>query len=142
MVAPPEPGARGAIRGGRFFSGGHSPTEIRFPEGPFERRREGSGLASAADLRGPMARKDPREAAERAAEALRQIGALLQLEKGNAFKVQAYRRAADVVATVPDVEALAEAGRLTSIPGVGAGIARVLGELLRTGSSALLEGLR
>jgi len=77
-----------------------------------------------------------------AAETLREIGALLAMENGNRFRTQAYQRAANVVEGVPDFEALALTGRLTSLPGVGPGIARVLEESLRTGRSALLEKLR
>jgi DNA polymerase (family 10) len=73
---------------------------------------------------------------------LRQIGALLALEPGNRFRAQAYERAAGVVESLADLEAVAAQGRWTSLPGVGPAIAGVLESWARTGRSATLERLR
>jgi DNA polymerase (family 10) len=78
----------------------------------------------------------------RVAEALREIGALLAIERGNRFRAQAYERAADVVEAVPDVAALAHEHRLTELPGIGNAIGHVIQEICSTGRSRMLERLR
>ncbi|MCW5891000.1 MAG: DNA polymerase/3'-5' exonuclease PolX [bacterium] len=77
------------------------------------------------------------------AAALREMGALLALEKGNYFRARAFTRAADVVLQVPgDLAALVLAGRLTAIAGIGDTIAAAVAELVTTGRLAGLERLR
>jgi DNA polymerase (family 10) len=76
------------------------------------------------------------------AGALREIGGLLIGEKGSRFRAQAYLRAGDVVESVTDIGALAESRQLTSLPSIGSGIASVIEEMCRTGSSRMLEELR
>jgi DNA polymerase (family 10) len=76
------------------------------------------------------------------ADALREIGALLSLEKGNRFRARAYDRAASVVVAAPDLETLVRERMLTSLPGIGPSLAGVVTELVRTGRSAMLERLR
>jgi DNA polymerase (family 10) len=68
------------------------------------------------------------------ARVLAEIGDILELTGGNAFKVRAYRQAAQVVDTYPGrvAEAWRE-GRLTELPGIGKGIAGKIGELVDTG---------
>jgi DNA polymerase (family 10) len=84
----------------------------------------------------------PSVASSDVARALREIGALLRLEPGNRFKSAAYERGADVVEQVRDLAALAAAGSLTALPGIGRSLAGVVLEILRTGKSSLLEKLR
>ncbi len=75
--------------------------------------------------------------------ALQELGLYLQLSGENAFKTRAYELAAERIAgTTEDLAALAAAGRLTELPGIGAGIATRLTELLQTGRMGALEELR
>src|SRR5512138_2119691 len=77
------------------------------------------------------------------ARALREIGALLELEGENPFKVRAYENGARAVeGLAEDVGALAAAGRLTDLPGIGEALAKKIDELHRTGTTALLDALR
>lgn len=71
------------------------------------------------------------------ARVLSEIGALLEIKGENRFKIRAYERAAEAIAGLgQDVPALREAGELRTIPGVGAGIAEKIEELLDTGECA------
>jgi hypothetical protein len=83
---------------------------------------------------------------EQIAALLRQAAELLQAQGANPFRVGAYRKAADaLLAYRGDVRALFErkglAG-LDELPGVGAGIAAAIAEMLRTGRWSQLERLR
>lgn len=69
------------------------------------------------------------------ARVLSEIADLLELTGGNAFKVRAYRQAAQLVDVHPSP--IAEewrAGKLEELPGIGSGIAGKIAELLETGS--------
>jgi putative hydrolase len=65
-------------------------------------------------------------------EALERIAELLQRVRNARPKVQAFRRAADAIHDVPDEELrrLADAGRLTDLPGIGASTAAVITQAL------------
>jgi DNA polymerase/3'-5' exonuclease PolX len=77
------------------------------------------------------------------ARALREIGRLLALEGKEAHRARAYLRAADAIEALgADLRELARIGRLTTVPGIGARLARTVEEILESGSSALLETLR
>ena len=78
------------------------------------------------------------------ASTLREIGLLLGLEKGNRFRARAYERGARALesAGALDLDALAQAGRLTAIPGIGRALAGTIAEVRATGRSTLLERLR
>jgi DNA polymerase (family 10) len=68
---------------------------------------------------------------------------VLEIEGENAFRVRAYRRAAlNLRALTEDVEALARAGRLDEIPGIGADLAGKIQEYLDTGRIADIEAAR
>jgi DNA polymerase (family 10) len=68
------------------------------------------------------------------ARTLSEIADLLELTGGNAFKVRAYRQAAQVIDILPEAVADAHrAGRLEDLPGIGGGIAGKIAELLETG---------
>ena len=78
-----------------------------------------------------------------AAQTLSEIGYLLRQQEKERFRAKAFSAAAWTLALGrPDLEALARAGQLTSIDGVGEGIARVLKELVETGQSRYLNRLR
>lgn len=77
-----------------------------------------------------------------AARLLAGIGVLLELNSGDRFRARAFTAAARALeGTDSDLTTLAREGRLDTLPGVGAGIAGVLGELLLTGRSRLHEEL-
>ena len=78
-----------------------------------------------------------------AAAALSEIGYLLRKEAKDVYRARAFTRAAaELLMERPDLRLLREQGGLETIPGVGSGIARVLGELVDTGRSKYLEDLR
>jgi len=83
---------------------------------------------------------------EQVAASLRQAAELLHAQGANPFRVGAYRKAADaVLAYAGDLRALFEQKGLQGLdelPGVGAGIAAAIGEMLRTGRWSRLERLR
>jgi DNA polymerase (family 10) len=80
---------------------------------------------------------------EAVAAVLREIGGLLDLERGNRFRAQAYARGAEAVECVAgDLATMARGGRLTSVPGIGRGLAATIAEVIETGRSKLLERLR
>jgi DNA polymerase (family X) len=81
--------------------------------------------------------------AREAAAALADIAMLLEVVGGNPFRAKAFQSAARSLETSSaDLAALAAAGQLRTLPGVGEGIAAVLAELVATGTSRMLEELR
>ena len=80
--------------------------------------------------------------APEAAGYLSEIAMLLEVTGGDRFRARAYANAARRLETSgADLPALAAAGKLTTLPGIGAGIAEVLDELVKTGRSSLHERL-
>ena len=78
-----------------------------------------------------------------AAQALSEIGYLLRQDPKEIYRARAFSAAAWALALErPDLTALHRSGSLTSIEGVGEGIAKVLKELVENGSSRYLERLR
>jgi DNA polymerase (family 10) len=81
--------------------------------------------------------------AREAAAALGEIAMLLEVVGGNPFRAKAFQSAARTLETSSaDLTALAAAGELRTLPGVGEGIAAVLSEMVKTGTSRMLEELR
>jgi putative hydrolase len=81
--------------------------------------------------------------AEDAAAVLAEIAYRLRHDSEQAFRARAFSRAAATLHQVqPDLPALHSTGSLESIPGIGAGIAKVIAELIETGRSSYLERLR
>jgi hypothetical protein len=80
------------------------------------------------------------------ADMLREVANLLEAQGANAFRVAAYRRAADTIAGQRESvrELFARSGRagLDALPGVGAGIAGAIAEILLTGRWSQLDRLR
>ncbi len=70
------------------------------------------------------------------------IADLLELKGENAFKVRAYRGAADTVAGWPDAVARLDEPALRELPGIGKDLAARIHELGTTGTCPLLESLR
>jgi putative hydrolase len=78
-----------------------------------------------------------------AAQALSEIGYLLRQNPQEVFRAKAFSAASwSIAVSRPDLEALYKAKDLSSIEGVGAGIAKVLTELIDSGQSRYLERLR
>ena len=78
-----------------------------------------------------------------AAQALSEIGYLLRQDPKEVFRAKAFSSAAWTLAiTRPELDELHRANGLTSIEGVGAGIAKVLAELVDSGQSRYLQRLR
>jgi len=80
------------------------------------------------------------------ARRLREIADLLETQEAGPFRVGAYRRAAATVEGLDrDLQSLlVEEGieGLQALPGIGSGIARAVYEIIATGRSSRLEGLR
>jgi putative hydrolase len=78
-----------------------------------------------------------------AAQVLSEIGYLLRQDPEEKFRAKAFSSAAWSLAVErPNLEALHGAHELTTLEGVGAGIAKVLAEVLETGGSRYLDRLR
>ena len=78
-----------------------------------------------------------------AAQALSEIGYLLRQDPTERFRAKAFSAAAwSIVLRKPDLEALRRTDSLTSLEGVGEGIARVLADVIDTGQSRYLNRLR
>jgi putative hydrolase len=78
-----------------------------------------------------------------AAQTLSEIGYLLRQDPNQVYRARAFSGAAwSLALEPPDLAALHQSGGLTSIEGVGEGIAKVLKELVETGGSRYLERLR
>ncbi len=78
-----------------------------------------------------------------AAQVLSEIGYLLRQDAEERFRAKAFAAASwSIVISKPDLAALQQANQLTSIEGVGEGIAKVLAGLVETGASSYLDRLR
>jgi hypothetical protein len=80
------------------------------------------------------------------AERLREAAALLEHQEANRFRVAAYRKAADTVASLPqDVSLIFRTegfSGLTALPGIGTQLGGTIAEMIRTGQWTQLERLR
>lgn len=77
------------------------------------------------------------------AQALREIGQLLELEGTQDYRARAYLRGARAVeALAGDLRQLARMGQITSVPGIGDRLAQAIAEVLERGTCDLLERLR
>src|SRR5258708_173643 len=78
-----------------------------------------------------------------AAQVLSEIGYLMRQDPKEVYRARAFSAAAWTLALErPNVDALFKDNKLTSIEGVGEGIAKVLAGLIETGQSTYLERLR
>jgi DNA polymerase (family 10) len=78
------------------------------------------------------------------ARTFEQLADMLDIEgKENRFAILAYRRAAEQIANLDrDINSIAQAGELRSIPGIGQAIADKITSLLNTGSFDLLDRMK
>jgi putative hydrolase len=77
------------------------------------------------------------------AQVLSEIGYLLRQDTKEVFRAKAFSAAAWSIAVVrPDLAQLRAEDKLTSLPGVGAGIAKVIADVIDTGQSRYLDRLR
>ncbi len=80
------------------------------------------------------------------ARRLEEVAALLEEQAANPFRVQAYRRAAEVIRGErrPVTEIIAKEGAvgLRKLPGIGEGLSRSVRDLVKTGRLPMLERLR
>lgn len=86
----------------------------------------------------PAGALEPREVARVLAE----IATLMELNGRDPFRTRAFATAGRALeGTDADLDALARADRLTTLPGIGAGIASVIREIVLTGRSAMRDEL-
>jgi DNA polymerase (family X) len=79
----------------------------------------------------------------RIAEILEEMGILLELKGDNPFKTRAYHKASAVISsTSDDITQLAEKSELTKLNGIGPGIADIITELVKTGTSRHYSSLK
>lgn len=77
------------------------------------------------------------------ASILSDISRMLELEGEDAFRIRAYRKAAESVGSLKgDINEYYREGRLREIPGVGKSIGELIAELLNTGGSPFYESLK
>jgi DNA polymerase (family 10) len=70
------------------------------------------------------------------AQVFAQIADLLEIKGENAFKIRAYRGAAETIADCPDAVARFELAQLRELPGIGKDLAAKIRELVDTGDCA------
>ncbi len=77
------------------------------------------------------------------ARVFQDIAALLELERGNIFKIRAYQKVARSVERLPvEVEQLVAENRLKEVPGAGEAITKKITELVTTGKLDYYEKLK
>ncbi|MBI2401657.1 MAG: DNA polymerase/3'-5' exonuclease PolX [Gemmatimonadetes bacterium] len=77
------------------------------------------------------------------ARGLEEIAGFLELKGENPFRIRAYRTAARTIATFPgELGTALASGALAEVKGVGPAILELVGELVTTGRSRVLEDLR
>lgn len=77
------------------------------------------------------------------AQLFEQFADILQIKGENVFKINAYRKAARVIADLSeDIEKISQGGTLRDIPGIGEGIAKKITEYLETGKVMRYEQAR
>jgi len=77
------------------------------------------------------------------AEAFDEVGDLLAIQGDNPFRIRAYRRAAQVVRSLPrELAEMHDASEYDALPGIGEDLAGKIAELIRTGHLKALEKLR
>lgn len=92
------------------------------------------------------ARQDSPPANQQLAATLEEVGALLEVQGANPFRVQAYRRAAETIrglkGPVAEILQAEGIGGLMQLPRIGRSLAHAIEHLVRSGCLPLLERLR
>src|SRR5512139_2739041 len=103
--------------------------------------REGGGPDSPLWV--PSIRGDRGMKNAELAEVLDRMADILEILNENPFRVRSYRKASLVIGDqTEDIAALAEAGRVGDLPGIGASFAEKITEYLATGKLAAYEELK
>ncbi len=77
------------------------------------------------------------------AQILGQTADILEIKGENQFRINAYRRAAQVIETLPkDINQVYQKDKLRQIPGVGEGLSKYIKELIETGTCREFEKLK
>ena len=77
------------------------------------------------------------------ADAFDEIGDLLSIQGDNVFRVRAYRRAAQIVRSLPrQLAEMTDSSELERFPGIGKDLSGKIAEFVKTGRLAALEKLR
>jgi DNA polymerase (family 10) len=72
-----------------------------------------------------------------------EIADVLELKGENRFRIRSYQRGARVIRDSPeDVRTLLETGDLRNVPGIGAGLAEKIEEIVKTGTCKFYEDLK
>ena len=80
---------------------------------------------------------------KRLVELLDEIGTLLELTGENPFRSRAYHNGAQIIgALTEDLESHVRQGTLTSIKGIGPGLAETITEFMQTGKTKMHEDLQ
>jgi len=83
------------------------------------------------------------QSAQKVADALEETARLMEFLGENSFKIRAYERGADAVRGLgEDLFTKTREGQLTSVSGIGKGLAATIAELVATGTSTTLEEVR
>ena len=132
------PASSAGRRAIRYLSRGFKTTGMPVDKAGFRPTEGGKVLVPRACTWGSITMKN-----KEVAEALYEISEMLVLKNENVFKVRAYERASEIVASLPEpIEYIADKNSLTSIPGIGEGIAEKIQEYLRNGNIAYLKELK
>ncbi|MBI2618671.1 MAG: DNA polymerase/3'-5' exonuclease PolX [Ignavibacteriales bacterium] len=77
------------------------------------------------------------------AAVLDQMGTLLELQNANPFRIRAFQNASQIIEGITeDLDDLVDRQTLTDIDGIGQGLAKIITDLVKTGSSREYEDLR
>ena len=77
------------------------------------------------------------------AEAFEEIGDLLSIQGENPFRIRAYRRAAQIVRSLPrELAEMSDPSEYDALPGIGKDLAGKIAELVKTGHLTVLDKLR
>src|SRR4029079_11834472 len=102
-----------------------------------------SPLAGASGILSSPLRGEPDMTKDDVADALDEIGTLLELKGENAFRTNAYHNAARLVQQLPgDLEQMVAEGKLEEVRGIGEALALKISTLVTTGKLPYLEDLR